>query len=160
MALANFTADWTDDEEEEEPRKAGGTPAKQRSDCWTVHFDGAYTVDGAGAAAVLTTPTGDKLYYAVQLRFREGRSKVSNNIAEYEGLITGLKAAISMGAKRVLVKGDSQLIVNFSNKAYKAKDAHMMVYLEEVRRMEKRFLGMGLEHIPRGENKEIGRAHV
>jgi ribonuclease HI len=45
--------------------------------------------------------------------------KVSNNIAEYEGLLTGIRASISLGIKRLTIKGDSQLIVNFSNKAYK-----------------------------------------
>ena len=101
---------------------------------------------------MLTSPTGDKLFYAVQLCFKREPDRVSNNIAEYEGLLAGLRAAIALGVKRVTVKGDSQLIVNFSNKSYKPKDAHMITYLEEVRKLEKRFLGMELEHIPHGEN--------
>ena len=42
---------------------------------------------------MLVSPTQDKLYYTVQLFFQHGE-KVSNNIAEYEGLIAGLKAAM------------------------------------------------------------------
>jgi hypothetical protein len=59
-----------------------------------------------------------------------------------------------LGIKRLIVKGDSQLVVNFSNKSYTPKDEHMAAYLEEHRKMEKRFQGLELKHIPRGENVE------
>ena len=85
---------------------------------------------------MLISPTQDNLYYAVQLCFQQGE-KVSNNIAEYEGLIAGLKAAAFLGVKRLTIKGDSQLLVNFSNKVYEPKDEHMEAYLADVRRMEK-----------------------
>ena len=118
-----------------------------------MHFDGAFAAQSAGAGAVLTTPAGDKLYYAVQLCFKDS-DKVSNNIAEYEGLLAGLRAAIALGIKHILIKGDSQLLVNFSNKSYTPKDTYMVAYLEEVRKLEKHFRGMELKHIPRGENYE------
>ena len=108
---------------------------------------------GVGARVVLISPTQDKLYYAVQLCFQQGE-KVSNNIAEYEGLITGLKAAAALGVKRLTIKGDSQLLVNFSNKEYTPKEEHMEAYLEEVRKMEKWFMGVELQHVPRGTNNE------
>jgi ribonuclease HI len=118
-----------------------------------MHFDGAFARQGTGAGVVLTTPTGDKLYYVVQLCF--GRTdKVSNNIAEYERLITGLRAAIALGVRHIIIKGDSQLLVNFFNKKYKPKDEHMAAYLEEVRKIEKRFMGMELQHIPHSDNSE------
>ena len=79
---------------------------------------------------------------------------MSNNIAEYEGLIPGLKAASALGVKRLVIKGDSQLLVNFSNKVYEPKDEHMEAYLAEVRKMEKQFAGLELQHVPRGTNKE------
>ena len=102
---------------------------------------------------MLISPTQDKLYYAVQLYFQHGE-KVSNNIAEYEGLIAGLKAAAALGVKRLTVRGDSQLLVNFSNKVSEPKDEHMEACLAEVRKMEKQFLGLELQHMPRGTNKE------
>ena len=120
-----------------------------------MQFDGAFSRQGVGAGIVLTSPTGDKLYYAVQLCFKRD-AKVSNNIAEYEGLIAGLKAASALGIKRLTIKGDSQLLVNFSNKSYKPKDEHMAAYLEEVRKLEKCFLGLELQHVPHGGNKEAG----
>jgi hypothetical protein len=62
--------------------------------------------------------------------------------------------ANALGIKRLIVKGDSQLVVNFSNKSYTPKDEHMAAYLEKHRKMEKRFQGLELKHIPRGENVE------
>ena len=118
-----------------------------------MYFNGAFAHQGAGAGAVLISPTQDKLYYAVQLYFQHSEN-VSNNIAEYEGLIASLKAAAALGVKRLTVKGDSQLLVNFSNKVYEQKDEHMEAYLAEVRKMEKQFLGLELQHVPRGTNKE------
>ena len=102
---------------------------------------------------MLISPTQDKLYYAVQLFFQQGK-KVSNNIAEYEGLIAGLKDAAALGVKHLIIKGDSQLLVNFSNKVYEPKDEHMDAYLAEVRRMEKQFWGLELPHVPHGTNQE------
>ena len=83
--------------------------------------------------------------------FQQG-DKVSNNIVEYEGLIAGLKAAIALGVKRLIIKGDSHLLVNFSNKIYEPKDEHMEAYLAEVRKMEKQFWGLELQHVPHGTN--------
>ena len=54
---------------------------------------------------MLTSPKGDKLYYAVQLYF--AIDKMSNNIAEFEGLLAGLRAAIALGVQCLLIKGDS-----------------------------------------------------
>ena len=90
-------------------------------------FDGAFACRHGGAGIILISSKGDKLYYAVQLSFMI--DKISNNIAEYEGLLTGLRAAIALGVKHLLIKGDSQLLVNFSNKIYKPKDDHMAAYL-------------------------------
>ena len=49
--------------------------------------------------------------------------------------------------KRLTIEGDSQLLVNFSNKVYEPKDELMEAYLMEVRKMEKHFLGLELQHV-------------
>jgi ribonuclease HI len=92
----------------------------------------------------------------MQLYFKP-EHKVSNNIAEYEGLLVGLRAAGTLGIRRLIFNGDSQLVVNFSNKSYTPKDEHMAAYLEEHQKMEKRFQGLELKHIPRGENVEADK---
>ena len=108
-----------------------------------MYFDRAFSRQGAGAGVVLISPTQDKLYYAEQLCLQQGE-KVSNNIAEYEGLIAGLKAAAALGVKCLTIKGDSQLLVNLFNKVYEPKDEHMEAYLVKVHRMEKQFWGLEL----------------
>jgi ribonuclease HI len=59
-----------------------------------MYFDGSYTLKGAGAGVVL-----------IQLGF-----PATNNIAEYEGLVTGLRLAKDPGIRRLLIRGDSQLV--------------------------------------------------
>ena len=56
--------------------------------------------------------------------------------------------------KRLVINGNSQLLVNFSNKVYEPKDEHMEAYPTKVRRMEKQFWGLELQHVPRGTNQE------
>jgi ribonuclease HI len=53
-----------------------------------MYFDESYTLKGAGAGVVLIPPKGGILKYVVQLEF-----SATNNIAEYEGLVTGLQLA-------------------------------------------------------------------
>ena len=79
----------------------------------------------------------------MQICFQQGE-KVSNNIAEFEGLLPGLRVAAALGVKRLTIKGDSQLLIKFSNQKYKPKDDYMAAYMEEVHKLEKRFLGLEL----------------
>jgi hypothetical protein len=53
-----------------------------------MYFDRSYTLKGAGAGVMLMPPEGDILKYAIQLEF-----PAINNIAKYEGLVTGLRLA-------------------------------------------------------------------
>jgi hypothetical protein len=115
-ALAEFTAKWTDPFADEPSEEESRLPGEEAQGLWVMHFDGAFNLPGEGAGAALTSPSGDKLFYTVQLCFRP-KHKVSNNIAEYEGLLAGLRVANALGIKRLIINGDSQLVVNFSNKS-------------------------------------------
>jgi hypothetical protein len=79
QALTYFIAEWTDSG----LRGIGDLP-----DHWIMYFDGSYTLKGVGAGIVLIPPEGDMLKYAIQIEF-----PATNNIAEYEGLVTGLQLA-------------------------------------------------------------------
>jgi ribonuclease HI len=57
-----------------------------------MYFDGSYTLRGAEAGVVLIPSEGDMLKYAIQIKF-----STTNNIAEYEGLVTGLRLAKELG---------------------------------------------------------------
>ena len=54
--------------------------------------------------------------YVVQMQHYQGN--ISNNTMEYEGLLAGLRAAIGLGIGKVIVKGDSQLVIKQVNKEY------------------------------------------
>jgi hypothetical protein len=103
-ALAEFTTEWTDPFADELLEVESTLPGEEAPGLWVMHFDGAFNLPGAGAGTVLTSPSGDKLFYAVQLYFKP-EHKVSNNIMEYEGLLAGLMAANALGIKRLIVKG-------------------------------------------------------
>jgi hypothetical protein len=77
QALADFITDWTPGAQEEE--------ATKDAEAWTVFCDGSWRTFGAGAAAVLITPSKVRTCYAVKLDF-----SCTNNIAEYEALLLGL----------------------------------------------------------------------
>ena len=62
--------------------------------------------------------------------------KVSNNEAEYEALLHGLRLTVSLGIKRLLVYGDSLLVVQQVNKEWDINKDTMDVYVEEIRKLE------------------------
>jgi ribonuclease HI len=57
-----------------------------------MYFDGSYTLKGVGISVVLIPPKDDILKYVIQLEFL-----ATNNITEYEGLVTGLRLAKELG---------------------------------------------------------------
>jgi hypothetical protein len=83
QALIDFIAEWMD---------SGLRGISDLPDHWVMYFDGSYTLKGAGAGIVLIPPEGDMLKYAIQIEF-----PTTNNTAEYEGLVTGLRLAKELG---------------------------------------------------------------
>jgi ribonuclease HI len=59
-----------------------------------MYFDGSYTLKGTGDGIVLIPPKSDMLKYAIQIEF-----SATNNIVEYEGLVTGLRLAKELGIR-------------------------------------------------------------
>jgi ribonuclease HI len=140
QALADFIADWTPGAQEEE--------ASKDAEAWTVFCDGSWGTFGAGAAAVLITHSKVRTCYVVKLDF-----SCTNNIAEYEALLLGLRKMKAMGIRRVVLKTDSQVISGHVDKSCKAKDPKLEKYLHTVRRLEASFEGFSVKNIPRGENE-------
>ena len=85
--------------------------------------------------------------YVFQILF-----KVSNNEAEYEAFLHGLRLAVSLGIKRLLVYGDSLLVVKQVNKEWGINKDTMYAYVEEIRKLENKFLGLEIHHIDRDNN--------
>ena len=68
---------------------------------WTVQIDGSSAQQRGGVRVVITTPDGEVLKYGVQLKF-----SATNNEAEYEGILTGLRLGKALGVKNLLVQND------------------------------------------------------
>jgi hypothetical protein len=77
----------------------------------------------------------------------------SNNVAEYEALVNGLRIAIELGVRRLDARGDSQLVIDRVMKNSHCRDPKMEAYCDEVRRLEDKFYGLELNHIARRYNK-------
>ena len=78
--------------------------------------------------------------------------KVSNNEAEYDALLHGLCLAVSLGIKRLLVYGDSLLVVQQVNKEWGINRDTMDAYVEEIRKLENKFSGLEIHHVDRDNN--------
>jgi ribonuclease HI len=139
QALADFLAEWTDTQLPTAPIQA---------ELWTMYFDGSLMKMGAGSGLLFISPLGVHLRYVVRLHFA-----VSNNVAEYEALINGLRIAIELGVRRLDVQGDSQLVIDQVMKNSSCHDARMEAYCEEVWRLEDKFFGLELNHVARRYNE-------
>jgi ribonuclease HI len=93
-----------------------------------MYFDGAFSIKGVGAGVLLVSPTGDHLKYVIQLVF--SREDATNNTTEYKGLLAGLRITLGLGISRLVIRGDSKLVVNQVNKAYDCPQ--MWAYVDEV----------------------------
>jgi ribonuclease HI len=151
QVLADFIVEWTPS-----PSAPGGldpdsdpTSAEPRVPVftephWTLFFDGSARRQGGGAGVVLIDPSGDQVKYMVHLEF-----KATNNMAEYEALIFDLSAALSLGIRQLLVKGDSQLIIKQVRGECSCNEPRLAAYLIHVRKLEEDFIALELQHVPR-----------
>jgi ribonuclease HI len=112
-----------------------------------MYFDGSLKLEGAGAGVLLIFPKGEQLKYIMQIFW-----KVSNNEAEYEALLHRLRLAISLGIKRLLVYGDSVVVINQVNKSWDRNKENMDTYCLEVRKLENKFYGLEFHHVVRDNN--------
>jgi ribonuclease HI len=106
-----------------------------------MYFDGSLKLRGGGAGVLFISPTGEQLKYVFQILF-----EVSKHKAEYKVLLHGLRLAVSLGIKRLLVFGDSLLVVQQVN-----KDT-MDSYIAEIRKLENKFSGLEIHHVIRDNN--------
>jgi ribonuclease HI len=73
---------------------------------WQVYYVGAWRSFRTGAATILISPLGIKLKYATRLQFTAETNKCSNNIAEYEVVLFGLRKLRAMGVQNCILKAD------------------------------------------------------
>ncbi|VFQ67163.1 unnamed protein product [Cuscuta campestris] len=143
QALADFQVECTARE-----MTRAQVETRVEKDWWVMRIDGSSGSRSCGAGIVLITPEKFWIYYAIRFQFR-----VSNNEAEYEALINGLKILSKMGVSRVQVYSDSQLVVGQITGEFEAKEERMKRYRDLSLEMLGRF-EFKLEHIPRAQNAE------
>jgi ribonuclease HI len=96
---------------------------------------------------VLIDPSRDQVKYMVHLEF-----KATNNMVEYEALIFSLSTALTLGIRQLLVKGDCQLIIKQVRGECRCNEPRLAAYLLHVRKLEKDFMALELQHVPRANN--------
>ncbi|GKE89710.1 reverse transcriptase domain-containing protein [Tanacetum coccineum] len=111
-------------------------------------MDGSSCVDGSGTGLILTSPEGNESTYALRFQFTS-----SNNEAEYEALIAGLRIAAQMGVRNVHVSVDSKLVANQVLGTYVAKEENMIKYLEKAKSLVSGFANFSISQVPRSKNK-------
>jgi ribonuclease HI len=141
QVLADFEAEWLELQQPKIP---------DMSNNWTMYFDGSKRKAGAGAGVVLISPKGDRMMYVLRMTLKNA----SNNEAEYEALIHGMRMAKICGATRLVIHGDSNLVVQQTMKKYDAPAENMVAYRELYNSLEREFDGCDLQHVGRGSNSE------
>ena len=101
---------------------------------WKLFFDGAANAKGVGVGAVLISETGHHYPVTAQLRFY-----CTNNMAEYEACILGLRLAADMDVQDVLVLGDSDLLVHQIQGEWETQDLKLIPYRQCLHDLSKRF---------------------
>ncbi|XP_050264287.1 uncharacterized protein LOC126708547 [Quercus robur] len=114
---------------------------------WTIQTDGSSAQRRGGVGVVITTLNGKILKYGVQLKFL-----ATNNKAEYEGILTGLRLGKALGAKDLLVQNNSKLVIGQIRGEYEAKEERMQKYLRLTKHLTQEFDTVEFVQIPRSQN--------
>ncbi|XP_027152341.1 uncharacterized protein LOC113752428 [Coffea eugenioides] len=145
QALTDFLAEGASLAVTEQSSQLGES---QSGEAWVLFVDGASSKEGSGAGLLLISPTGEELTYALRFDF-----PASNNEAEYEALLTGLRIAHQMGITAIKVRSDSQLVVLQVSGEYETKEDVMKKYLAKVQEAIALFDTFEIERVPRSQNK-------
>lgn len=106
----------------------------------------------AGYGAVVVSPSGEVLAERAA-----GIGHATNNVAEYQGLIAGLEAALEVGATEVDVRMDSKLVVEQMAGRWQVKHPSMKPLALQAQELRRRFERVGFSWIPREQNKHADR---
>ncbi|KAL8112855.1 hypothetical protein AgCh_020237 [Apium graveolens] len=129
QVLAKFVIECTFPEHQ--PLASSGIAqeeANPSTDCWKLFVDGSSTTESSGAGLILISPEGFTIQQAITFAF-----KATNNQAEYETLISGLRLAKSLGIMKMIIYSDSQIVVKQTSGEYIVKDPKLAQYQAIVR---------------------------
>jgi ribonuclease HI len=116
---------------------------------WSLYFDGSKSKEGAGAGCIIIDPAGNKTLLACRLEF-----ECTNNIAEYEALLLGLRKALDMHIQNLVVFGDSEIVIRQVRNSIHCLSPHLKCYQSEVWSLINKFSAFNINSIPRSNNAE------
>ncbi|MCO5576269.1 hypothetical protein L7F22_030078 [Adiantum nelumboides] len=127
-------------------------PPKVLSNAYTLFFDGAFrrATGKAGGGLVLVSPEGE----VVMKEQVTLDGSTSNNEAEYDVLISGLKIFLAQKIRRLMMKGDALLIVKQILGIWACKNERLRTKVTRIRKLFSQFEEVQLYHIPRMENED------
>ncbi len=119
-------------------------------DFWLLHADGASLGNPGpgGAGAVIYDPSGE---VRAEISMYLG-GRITNNEAEYQGILEGLKKALELGVEKLHIRMDSELIVRQILGIYKVKNARLAVFYQEVKELLAQFAAFDIAHVRREFN--------
>jgi ribonuclease HI len=118
---------------------------------WKLFFDGASSKEGVGVGVVFVSPAQETISLSYKLEFES-----TNNVAEYEALVLGLRVAKDMGIEEISVFGDVELIVHQIKNIYQAKHPKLRAYRNEVWDLIDSFFSIfNISFIPREKNTMV-----
>jgi len=103
----------------------------------------------ASYGVVIRDPRGE-----VVAKLKKYIGRMTNNVAEYYGLIAALDYAQSHGIRALRVESDSELLVRQMRGQYKVKSAELRPLFERARKMAQTFASFKIEHVYREQNAE------
>ncbi|KAK5775914.1 hypothetical protein PVK06_043870 [Gossypium arboreum] len=115
---------------------------------WKLNFDGVSNAVGNGIGAVLISPNGDHYPFTCKLDF-----DCTNNMAEYEACIMGIRAAVERKIKVLEVYGDSALVIYQLKGEWETRDSKLINYRELVLDLIKVFDDITFHYLPCDENQ-------
>jgi ribonuclease HI len=107
-----------------------------------MYLDDSLNIYGAGAGVLFILPTKEQLRYVFRIYF-----PASNNTAEYEACLHGMRIGVEHGVKRLHVYGDSTLVINQLNKDWDMTTRRWMLIAKEIRKLEGKFYDIEYTHV-------------
>lgn len=119
-----------------------------------LQFDGASKGNpGIGGSAAVLVQNG----VVIHSKMYAHKNRVTNNVAEYHGLIIGLQLALEKGYTEVSVEGDSKLVIEQVFGTWKCNHKNMIPLCEESKKLKKLFKSISGRWIPREKNGEADK---
>ncbi|XP_070057259.1 uncharacterized protein [Nicotiana tomentosiformis] len=115
---------------------------------WRMFFDGAANFKGVGIGAVLISESGQHYPSSAKIRF-----PCTNNMAEYDACILGIRMAVDMNIKELLVKGDYDLLIHQDQREWSTKNVKILPCLHCVKGLCKKFTKIEFKNVPRIQNE-------